>query len=43
MKKTQNVISRELQGFERSYLETKIGTPDTTLTGSHCRNEKFKF
>ena len=27
----KNVISRKLQGFEQSYLEAKIATPESTL------------
>ena len=39
----KNVISRKLQGFEQSYLEAKIATPESTLTEPHRRDGNIKF
>ena len=39
----KNVISRKLQGFEQSYLEAKIATPESTLTEPHHRDGNINF
>ena len=39
----KNLRSRKLQGFEQSYLEAKIATPESTLTEPRHRDGNFKF
>ena len=39
----KNVVSRQLQGFEQSYLVAKFATLESTLTEPHYRGDNFKF
>ena len=39
----KNGISQKLEGFEQSYLEAKIATPERTLTKVHHRDGNIKF
>ena len=36
-------MSRKLQGFEQSYLETRFVTPKSTLTAPNYRVGNFRF
>ena len=40
---TKNVISRKLQGFEPSHLETRFAILESTLTGPNYRVGNFMF
>ena len=40
---TKNIISRKLQIFERSYLESRFTTPESTLTAPYYRVKKFQI
>ena len=40
---TKNVISGKPKGFERSYLEAKFTTPDSTLRKPHYRDGHFLY
>ena len=41
-KNPNNVISLKLQGFEQSYSEARVATPESKLTVSNYRIEIFE-
>ena len=43
LKKSQNVISRKLQGFEQSYLKARFAILESTLNASNYKVGNFKF
>ena len=42
-RKQTNQNSREIKGYEQSYLGSRFATPECTLTAPHDKVEKFKF